>query len=220
VCGAPIRIRLNGSSAAGGSGWSREIGGFEFGGNGAVIGDPAFGKPRECVGFLVDGALIVFAALGTAKLVRRNGVAITIVTRRFLHPFLFVRLDSKLVFGLFAFVDVMGPKAVPASGISFGRRTGTVMEDRVSSFCVDTRPQVIVDVVSIFALSEHEYVFPTEGSCGAGLAEDGVLLTLLLEVVELLVERLNQRGLHHVQQGPDNILGHFVDMLEALDCST
>jgi hypothetical protein len=220
VLGAPIRIGLNGSSAAGGSGWSREIGGFEFGGNGTVIGNPAFGIPRECVGFLVDGALIVFAALGTAKLVRRNGVVIAIVTKRFLHPFIFVRLDSKLVFGLFAFVDAMGSKAVPAFGISFGGRTDTVMEDKVSSLCVDARQQVIVDVVAIFALSEHEYVFPTEGSCGASLAEDRVLFTLLLEVVELLVERLNLRGLHHVQQGPDNIFGHFVDMLEALDCST
>jgi hypothetical protein len=43
------------------------------------------------------------------------------------------------------------------------------------------------------------------------------LLTLLMEVVELLVERLNRRGLHHVQQGPDNIFRHFVDMFEAND---
>ncbi len=147
--------------------------------------------------------MIVFATFRTARLVRRTrqaiGVAIAIVTRRFIHPFLFVRLDSKLVLGLFAFVDAMGSnKAVPAFGISFGGRTGTVMEDKVSSLCVDARQQVIVDVVALFALSEHEYVFPTEGSCGASLAEDGVLLTLLLEVVGLLVERLNRRCVHHV----------------------
>ncbi len=188
----PIGVRLDRSSAAGRSGWSREIGGFELGWNGAVIGGPAFGIPREGVGFLIYHALIVFTGFRIAKLERLTssaiGWAIAIVVRRFLHPFRLVRLDSKVVLGLFAFVSAMGLKAVPAFG-RFGGRSGTVMEDRISALCVDAIPQVIVDVIALSAFSEHQNVFPMEGSCGASLAEDRVLLALLLEVVELFVER-------------------------------
>jgi hypothetical protein len=106
-----------------------------------------------------------------------------------------LQFDSKWVLGLFAFVDAMGPKAVPAFG-PFGRCSGN--KDRISALCVDTRPQVIINVIAIFALSEHENFFPTDGSGSASLAENRVLLPLLLEVVELLVERLGRRGLHHV----------------------
>jgi hypothetical protein len=163
----PIRVRLDRSSAAGRSGWSREIGGFELGWNGAVVGGPAFDVPREGVGFLIDDPLIVFARFGTAKLEvltrPTSGGTIAIVARRFLHPFLLVCLDSKLILGLFAVVDAMRPKAVPAFR-RFSGCTGTVMEDIVSPFCVDASPQVIIDVILIFALSEHKNVFPPEGS--------------------------------------------------------
>ncbi len=52
---------------------------------------------------------------------------------------------------------------------------------------MNTSPGIIVKHVAIFALSEHEDVFPNEIRSLTGLAQHSVLLALLLDVVELRI---------------------------------
>lgn len=140
----------------------------------------------------IDYMLIVLAGFRMTKVERLAssaiGGAMMIVARRLLHPFLFARLDSNLVPWFIAFFDAMGPKAVPACG-PFDGCPSTVMEDRADALGVDARQQVVDDVITIFALSEHKDVFVMDGSGNSSVLKDGALFLLFWRWLKCLLNK-------------------------------
>ena len=95
------------------------------------------------------------------------------------------------------------------------------MKSRFRAFSLSTTPKVVVDHVTIDALSEEKDIIMINlVYASSGLPEDRVLFAFGLDGCEMAVKGVYGSRLHDVEQGTDDIFWKLVDVLEAFDGPT